>query len=194
MSAASSQKTPSPPSGYSDDPFNREVLRGVELMSPRPAMPHAFCASQLLGQIGTAFGRTRGPSGGGAGGWFIIFEPELHLEHEDPIIPDIAGWRKQRLPVIPRAAFLRLAPDWACEVVSPSNEKTDRTLKMAIYRDAGVGHLWLVDPLKRRLEVYTLGAAGYGTALVHQGDQVVSVAPFEGLALELGDLWLPLGG
>ena len=64
---------------------------------------------------------------------------------------------------------------------------------MAIYAAAGVGPLWLVDPLKRRLEVYTLGAGGYGPALFHQGDQVVSVAPFEALALELGELWLPAG-
>lgn len=192
MSAAPSQKTPAPPSRYCDDPFNREVLRGVELMSPRPALPDAYCATQLMAQVGTAFGRRRGPSVG-EDGWFILVEPELHLEDEDPIIPDIAGWRKQRLPAIPRAAFLRLPPDWACEIISPSNEKTDRTLKMAIYADAGVGHLWLVDPLKRRLEVYTLGAGGYGPALFHQGDQVVSVAPFEALALELSELWLPAG-
>lgn len=193
MAVAPSQKTPSPPPGYCDDPFNREVLRGVELMSPRPALPHAHCAMQLAGQLAMTVGRRRGPSGGGDG-WFILVEPELHLEHEDPIVPDIAGWRRQRLPAIPKAAFLRLPPDWACEIVSPSSEKTDRTLKMAIYGAAGVGHLWLVDPLKRRLEVHKLGAAGYGPALVHQGDQIVHLPPFEPLAVELGELWLPAGG
>ena len=190
MSAASSKKTPLPPAGYRDDPMTREVLRRVELMSPRPSLPHGFCAGQLHGALWASFNRRRGPGGPGRpGGWVILAEPELHLEQEDPIVPDIAGWLGARMPLIPRTAAVKIAPDWVCEVLSPSTEAMDRTVKLDIYGTARVGHVWLVDPLKQRVEVYALASTGYRSAGEHAGEAVMRSAPFESLALELADIW-----
>ncbi len=190
MSVASSKKTPAPPAGRHDDLLTREMLRGLELMSPRPALPHVFCGGQLHVELSVFFGHQRGPGGPGQrGGWVLLAEPELHLENEDPIVPDIAGWRRNRMPLIPRAAAVRLAPDWVCEVLSPSTERIDRTLKLDIYGSAGVGHVWLVDPLKQRVEVYALEPAGYRAVAEHEGEAVIQAVPFDALALALTNIW-----
>jgi len=105
-----------------------EVIYGVLRMQPRPAIPHAWASSTLGMEVGSPFGRGRG----GPGGWWIIFEPELHLG-EDILVPDLAGWRRERMPVYPdTAAFFELAPDWVCEVLSPSTRRMDLTDKRDI--------------------------------------------------------------
>ena len=128
-----------------------EVLNGDLYTSPRPAGPHAEAASVLGMDLGGAFHRGRG----GPGGWIILFEPELHLGR-DILVPDLAGWLRSRLPAVPPTPFLELAPDWACEVVSPGSERMDRERKLPIYARERVSHVWLVDPLERMVEVYRL--------------------------------------
>ena len=91
---------------------------------------------------------------GGPGGWWIIDEPELHLS-EDIVVPDIAGWRRVRMPEIPTTAYFTLVPDWVCEVLSPSTRKFDLGGKRAVYAREGVRHLWLVDPDDRSLAAYS---------------------------------------
>src|SRR6185437_11076720 len=103
-----------------------EVVHGVLHTQPRPAMPHTRAASRLGGELGGPFDRGRG----GPGGWIILYEPELHLG-EDILVPDLGGWRRERLPKVPMgAAYLTLAPDWICEVVSPSTQAFDRGDKL----------------------------------------------------------------
>ena len=126
-----------------------ELVRGDLYLSPRPALRHSKAASVLGADINDAFHRGRT----GPGGWWILDEPELHLA-SDVLVPDIAGWRRERLPEIPDTAWIGLAPDWVCEVLSPSTEDFDRDLKLPLYAAAGVSHLWLVDPRERSLEVY----------------------------------------
>ncbi len=118
-----------------------QILDGVLVTLPRQAAPHVRAASTLGIDIGGPFDRQRG----GPGGWHILDEPELHLA-ADILVPDLAGWRRERLPSIPRAAFFTLAPDWACEVLSPSTAGIDRGPKMSIYARENVPHVWLVDP------------------------------------------------
>ncbi len=161
-----------------------EILDGVLHLSPRPAGPHCVAASALGDELGPPFKRGRG----GPGGWLIVDEPELHLGG-DILVPDLAGWRRARLPKYPNAAFVTLAPDWICEVLSPKTHGFDRVEKGAAYAREGVQYLCIVDPLERTLETYEL-IGGRWTALgSYVGDAKVRAAPFDAIELELGVLW-----
>jgi Uma2 family endonuclease len=161
-----------------------EILGGRLITSPRPAPPHARAASSLGGELYGPFDRGRG----GPGGWIILDEPELHL-HGDVLVPDIAGWRRERMPALPEASSFELAPDWVCEVLSPSTAPVDRSEKLPIYARERVGHVWLVDPLVKTLEVLRLDGSGYRIVGAWHGQATVQCEPFESLAIRLVDLW-----
>ena len=173
-----------------------EVLNGELMLHPRPAVPHAAAASALSDELGPPFKRGRG----GPGGWLILYEPELHLGPEpDILVPDLAGWVRERLPTAPRAAFIALAPDWVCEVLSPSTEDIDRADKLPIYGREKVRHVWLVDPGVRTLEVLRLDGASYRIVATWRKDAVVRAEPFDAIELHLSVLWAdvdpePAGG
>ena len=163
-----------------------EVVDGTLYIFHRPAFPHARAGSRLGMVIGTPFDLGRG----GPGGWWIVDEPQLHLG-EDIVVPDIAGWRRERMPVFPDTAYTMLAPDWVCEVLSPSTRKLDLGGKSAVYARAGVGYIWFVDPVARSLEAYVLrGGKWVEIATLHE-DATVSLPPFEAISFSLGDLWPP---
>jgi Uma2 family endonuclease len=162
-----------------------EVLAGVLHTSPRPRIRHARAAS-VLGAKLWALDRDDEP-----GGWIFLDEPELHLGVEpDIVVPDLAGWRRERMPCLPDDAFLQLAPDWVCEVLSPSTERIDRVEKRAIYAREGVSHLWFVEPGTELLEVFELDRESYRIVGTWAGQDVIAAPPFAVLALALGDLWL----
>jgi Uma2 family endonuclease len=161
-----------------------EILDGELIVSPRPASLHARAASSLGGELYGPFDRGRG----GPGGWIILDEPELHL-HGDALVPDIAGWRRERMPVLPQASAFELAPDWVCEVLSPSTASIDRAVKIPINARENVGHIWLVDPLVQTLEVLSLDGPGYRLTGVWRGDAVIQAEPFDALSIRLADLW-----
>jgi Uma2 family endonuclease len=163
-----------------------EILNGQLHAQPRPAGPHALAESNLQIEVGGPFGKGRG----GPGGWWIIVEPELHFVRDTEVaVPDLAGWRRERMPRIPEGHRFEIVPDWVCEVLSPSTESKDREIKMPIYAHYGVAHLWLVDPKRRTLEAYTLNAGEREIIAEADGDQIVAVPPFEAMRLELGSLW-----
>jgi Uma2 family endonuclease len=168
-----------------------EILDGELYATPRPAFPHAHAATLLAGEL-TPFqgpgGRGRGP-----GGWRILFEPELHLRKE-VVVPDLAGWRLERMPVLPATAFGELIPDWACEIASPSTVHLDRVRKMSLYAREGLVHLWLVDPVARVLEVYRLENGRWIVVLTSGGDAKMHAEPFEEIELDLARCWPPLAG
>ncbi len=161
-----------------------EIVDGDLHTSPRPAGRHSVATSGLGGQIWSPFDRGRG----GPGGWWILDEPELHLR-EDVLVPDLAGWRRERLPAIPDTAYFTLAPDWACEVLSPSTERLDRVRKLPVYSREGVQHVWLVNPAARTLEVLRLEAGRWVVAATYGGDDPVRAEPFAAIELDLGALW-----
>jgi Uma2 family endonuclease len=161
-----------------------EILDGELFLSPRPAAPHAVSASGLMVRIGGPF--DRGP--GGPGGWWILPEPELHLG-DHVVVPDLAGWRRERMPRAPSDAFFTLPSDWICEILSPSTARIDRVQKLRIYHEAGVAHVWLVDPLQRTLEVLRSGDSGWVIVSVLAGRDLVHAEPFDAIPLELGALW-----
>jgi len=159
-----------------------EILDGELFLSPRPAPRHAVASSRL--------GRMLGPfdEGPGPGGWWILDEPELHFG-DQVVVPDLGGWKRERLPTIPEDAFFTLAQDWVCEVLSPSTARLDRGVKLRVYAEAGVAHAWLVNPLDRTLEVLQLQGGAWTIVRVCTGSDVVRVHPFEAIELELGRLW-----
>ena len=163
-----------------------EIIGGELHASPRPAPKHANAASDLGAELRVRFGRPRG--GDGPGGWIILDEPELHLG-EHVLVPDIAGWRRERVPRLPEEAWFTLAPNWVCEVLSPSTAGVDRVRKMPIYAEHQVAHVWLVDPLERTLEVFRREADGWLVVATHLGDEDVRAEPFEDIAIRLIHLW-----
>ncbi len=168
-----------------------EVVHGVLHTQPRPAVLHARASTRLGAELGGPFDRGRG----GPGGWIILDEPELHLG-DDILVPDLGGWRRTRMARLPlEAAFIAMAPDWICEVLSPGTQAFDRADKMDVYAREGVRHAWLVDPLARLLEVWRLEHAEPGQpgqwlrAGTWTGEALVRAEPFDAVEIELAALW-----
>lgn len=161
-----------------------EIVDGELHASPRPAMLHATAASALGEELGPPFKRGRG----GPGGWFIVDEPELHIVGQI-MVPDLAGWRRERMPLAPDTAALELPPDWVCEVTSPSTGLLDRKKKLPHYLRAGVRHVWLVDPAVRMLEVLRSTESGWVVIETHGEDDKVRAEPFDAFELDLAILW-----
>lgn len=170
-----------------------EILFGALHTHPRPAPRHARASTRLGAELDGPFDRGRG----GPGGWIILDEPELHLGSHI-IVPDLASWRRERMPKLPETAFFETPPDWVAEVLSPATQRADRTDKLAIYAAFGVQHAWYVDPIARTLEVFTLvgGVDAPNTpsrkwllAATFKDDDTVAAAPFEAHAFGLDVLW-----
>jgi len=161
-----------------------EILDGELVVSPRPASLHARAASRLGMELGGPFDRGKD----GPGGWIIPDEPELHLA-DQILVPDLAGWRRERMPEVPDVSYFELAPDWLCEVLSPATAKVDRARKMRHYAEAQVRNVWLVDPAATTLEVYRLDAGGWRLLETYAGDVKVRPEPFDAVELDLAALW-----
>ncbi len=163
-----------------------EIVGGKLYTHPRPAPRHAVAKTRLGNRLGTPFDF----GDGGPGGWWIIFEPEHHLG-ENILVPDIAGWRRKRMPEIPITAYFEVVPDWVCEVLSPSTRKLDLGRKRGVYAREGIGYLWLVDPNVQSLEAFKLHGTEW--VLIDQlfDGAPVSLPPFEAISFNLGDLWPP---
>jgi Uma2 family endonuclease len=160
---------------------------GVLSLHPRPASPHAQASTTLGEELGPPFKRGKG----GPGGWVILFEPELHLGTEpDILVPDLAGWRRETMPEMPDAPFFTLRPDWVCEVLSPGTARHDRRGKMPVYQRERVGHVWLIEPIDRTLEVFELDGPTYRLKGTYADAERVQAVPFDAIELDLSVLWL----
>jgi hypothetical protein len=179
-----------------------EIVGGELYLTPRPANAATVTGSRLIQKLA---GFDAGD--GGPGGWLILVEPELHFgtpEDVDParppdqcrptiVVPDLAGWRRERLPVIPDLAYLTTAPDWVCEVLSPSTERHDRLVKMPFYASLGIGHAWLVHPRHRSIEVCAQCEGRWLAVAVHEHAKRARIPPFEALELDVAVLWEDMG-
>jgi Uma2 family endonuclease len=161
-----------------------EILNGELVTQPRRASRHARASTRLGVKLGGPFDLGEG----GPGGWILLDEPELHVQR-DVLVPDLAGWRRERMPELPDAAAFELAPDWVCEVLSPSTEASDRAEKLPIYARERVAQVWLVDPVAKTLEAFRLENTRWVLLGTWRDDAKVRVEPFETFELELGSLW-----
>ena len=161
-----------------------EVIGGTLHMQPRPAMRHAWASSGMGAKISPPFNY----GDGGPGGWWIVFEPELHLG-EDIVVPDLAGWRRETMPDYPDAAYCTIAPDWVCEVLSPSTRRIDLGDKREIYAREGVSHLWFVEPNAKTLEAFEIRDGQWVLLATLADDDPVSLPPFDAITFPLDALW-----
>lgn len=161
-----------------------EVVAGTLHARPRPKNRHALASSGLLMKVGPPF--TYGD--GGPGGWVILFEPELHLG-EDIIVPDIAGWRRETMSKNMDDAYFTQAPDWVCEMLSPSTRQFDQGNKRTVYARENVLHLWFVDPDSRTLEAFGLRRGQWTLLATLVDDDPVSMPPFDAISFPLDALW-----
>lgn len=161
-----------------------EILNSQLHTHPRPAPKHAIAYSGLGGNLWNPF--QRGISG--PGGWWIIDEPEFHLGG-DIFVPDLAGWRRERMPELPDTAWFELAPDWICEILSPATARTDRVIKMPLYAEEAVQYLWLVDPDLKTLEVYQLKESHWSLMASLKDDDPVCQPPYDAIKFPLDSLW-----
>ena len=161
-----------------------ELLAGELHATPRPRLRHARSAWRLTTSLDAPFDRgTAGP-----GGWIFLAEPELHLG-DDVVVPDLAGWRRDRLPSLPDQAFLTLAPNWVCEITSASTQRVDRGVKMDIYLREQVDHLWLLDPIERFVEVFRRTDRAWVRIGSWTGETPARLEPFTAIELNLDAIW-----
>ncbi len=163
-----------------------ELIDGELYASPRPAPRHANAASSLGYTLGPPFHHGRG----GPGGWHILFEPELHFGR-NVLVPDLAGWRRERMPELPETAYFALPPDWICEVSSPSSGRLARLKKLPIYGREGVAYAWLIEPEQQMLEVFRNEDGAWKLAGSFGEEAIVRVAPFDAVELDLTLIWGP---
>jgi len=165
-----------------------EILNGQLHAQPRPSARHGRVAMMLADEIVGPFDRGRG----GPGDWWIFAEPEVHFVRDIEVaVPDLAGWKRARMPNPPDDQRFEVVPDWVCEILSPSTASKDRQIKMPLYAHYGVAFAWLIDPQECYLEAYRLRSGAWCQIMRLSKEDRAAVPPFEALSLDLGELWLP---
>ena len=165
-----------------------ELIDGELHLMSRPSPEHGEAGSMLGGLLVPPFRR----GVGGPGGWRIHYEPELHLEIESRVlVPDWAGWKRETMLKLPKTKYFTVMPDWVCEILSPSTSKMDVEVKMPLYAQADIGHLWLVDPLAKTLQAFELQGSKWAPIADLKDSDTVSVPPFDAISFDLSELWLP---
>jgi Uma2 family endonuclease len=172
-----------------DDGRIYEVIGGSLEAQPRPRPSHNRAQARLIGRLTDPFDEGRG----GPGGWWLLIEPDVELERHEIVVPDIVGWRRERMPVFPEERPIVVRPDWICEVASPSNRKRDRGPKADLYLKVGVPHYWIVDPDERTLEAFEERVGAWVRPGAWSDGDSPRIPPFEAIALEVGGLFTPLG-
>ena len=163
-----------------------EILNGQLYTQPRPTGMHMGAETALSGLLFGPYHRGMG----GPGGWRFVNEPEIHFVRDTEVaVPDLGGWRRERLPLLPKGHRFEVVPDWICEILSPSTESKDREIKMPLYHHYGVKYVWLVDPRVLTLEAFEAGQDGWNLIGQFNAGDRVSVAPFTEAVFTLSELW-----
>ena len=164
-----------------------EIIEGEIVVAPRPELIHGRAQSALCAFIAGPYDLNSDEESG----WWIGVEPEVQLTTHNVVIPDLFGWRRRRMPTMPKGRPIRLAPDWVCEILSPSNASHDRITKADLYLRAGVQYLWLVDPDGGSIECYQASDKGWVRLGAWLGDEAPKIAPFDEVALPLKRIFPP---
>jgi Uma2 family endonuclease len=171
------------------DDARAEILAGELVASPAPLPRHSKAQGAARRFLGGPFDDDDGR--GGPGGWWIFVEVDVGFGPHDVVRPDLAGWRRERLPRPGKTRPIVVVPDWVCEVLSPATAARDRVTKRALYARAGVAHYWLIDPEARVLEAYALRDGTWVEVGVYDDSATARIAPFDAIELEVGRLFLP---
>lgn len=166
-----------------------EIIHGTLYAFPRPRAPHQRASGGISTDLRDPFDRGRG----GPGGWWIVIEPGIEVPGAKEISPDVAGWRREKMPALPRSGPIRVVPDWVCEVLSPSTRGYDLVIKRRFYAEIGVPYLWYVEPLAKAITAskqvggqwMEIGAWGKG--------EKARIEPFEAVELDLSGWWEGIG-
>jgi Uma2 family endonuclease len=165
-----------------------EIIEGVLYTMPKPRARHQLTASGIAADLRAPFGI----GSSGPGGWWIIPEPGIELPNDTKeISPDVAGWRRERMPKLPVDEPIRVVPDWVCEVLSPSTRKHDQDVKVPYFAKVGVPFLWLVDIEARVLTAHQLDAGGWRLLGTYSKEIHARIAPFDAVPLHVASWWPP---
>ncbi|CAN5524407.1 hypothetical protein BH09MYX1_BH09MYX1_43020 [soil metagenome] len=162
-----------------------EVVAGVLVEKAAPSFEHGDVQGAIQELLRPPFLRGRG----GPGGWWFASEVEVEFGVNDVFLPDVAGWRRERVSERPQGRPVRHRPDWVCEIVSPSTASRDHVTKQRAYHRAAVPHYWIVDPIARTLLVHRWHAEGYLVVLTATAPDTVRAEPFDAIAIELETLF-----
>jgi Uma2 family endonuclease len=171
------------------DDVKAEILAGEIVTAPAPLPRHSHVQGSARRFLGGPFQDDDGR--GGPGGWWIFVEVDIALGAHDIVRPDLAGWRKARLPRPGPVRPIEVPPDWICEVLSRSTASRDRVKKRNLYARAGIAHYWLIDPEARILEALALRDGTWVESGVYDETSSARIPPFEAVELEVGRLFLP---
>lgn len=160
-----------------------EILAGELHTQPRPSSRHARVETGIAREVSGPFDKGQG----GPGGWLILAEPELHLGAH-VLVPDLADWHRERLPVTPDGP-IDIGPDWVCEILSLSTAVKDRKLKLPIYAGLGVGHVWLVEPQSKTVEIFRNDGKHWVLLATYADQDEMRAEPFDAVPLQLASLW-----
>lgn len=166
-----------------------EVLGGQIITAPAPLPKHSRAQRALGSFIGRPFDDDDGH--GGPGGWWIFVEVDIELSRHDVVRPDLAGWRRERLADPAEQRPITVAPDWVCEILSPSTAARDKVQKRALYAEAGIPHYWLVDTDARTVEAFALESGRWVLVGSYDDATTAAIPPFEAVELQVGRLFLP---
>lgn len=160
-----------------------EILQGAVCMAPAPVPLHQLHIAQLLRSLAKFDRRGRRPSD--PGGWLFVPDPEVDLgERPDRFRPDLAAWREHRASFSLRDPAIKIAPDWVCEVLSPSTETIDRAVKAPLYATYGVEWLWFIDPDTKCIEVFHNEYGTFRPMQTFREHDTGGLQPFESVSLE----------
>jgi Uma2 family endonuclease len=163
-----------------------EIIDGALYTRSRPSPAHQFAAGDVHIDLGLAFGRGRG----GPGGWWILPDPALALPDSPHVVPDVAGWRRDRMPAMPGGP-ISVVPDWVCEVLSPTTRRDDVLIKIPKYARAGVLHAWLVDIETRVVTAHRLQAGLWLAIGTFSAETEARIEPFDIVPLNVAQWWIP---
>jgi Uma2 family endonuclease len=169
------------------DDSRSEVIHGVIVEKASPSAEHGASQFSFSGVLLRRF--QRHPGGRWPGGWWFGTEIDVEYETHEIYLHDIVGWRRERVPERPSGRPIRIRPDWACELLSPSNSKRDVVDKFNVLHTNGVPHYWIADPIEQTLIVHRWESAGYLVVLSAAAGDVVRAEPFDAVELRVSTLF-----
>lgn len=168
-----------------------ELLAGEVIVQPSPTVRHQRINAKLGYRISGSFDDDDDDDARGPGGWWIVHDVDIRLTAHDVVRPDLSGWRRARVPLLPESRPVDAVPDWICEILSPSNAKRDRGYKSDLYATHGVGHYWIVDQVEGLLEAFVLRGGTWSRIGMYDDSQRHRIPPFDAVELSLRGLFKP---